>query len=112
MTDFIEACKLGNLDKAKSIVQANPEQNIHAESDFAFQLACMHGHLEVAQWLVNYVVSIKSPIDIHAESDFAFRWACWAGHLDLAQRQVVGEKLHRIDGHLVLPDKPADACDL
>ena len=56
-TLFIEACKNGNLDQAKKMTQDTETYggpiDIHAHSDFAFQMACYNGHLEIARWLVS-----------------------------------------------------------
>ena len=85
MNDFLEACRKGQLDQAKRIAQENPDLEIHTNEDEAFRWACSKGHLEVAQWLVDYATSIESPVDIHTYSDEAFRWACENGHLDVAR---------------------------
>ena len=87
-TQFIKACKNGDLDKAKRILKDNPTLNIHACSDFAFRLACGYGHLNIAQWLIDLSKDTETyggPIDIHAFSDFAFRVACYHGHFDIAR---------------------------
>jgi hypothetical protein len=44
-------------------------------------LACIYGHLDIAQWLYQ----IKPTIDISAFQEGAFRWACYKGHLEVAQ---------------------------
>jgi hypothetical protein len=54
--------------------------NISAYND-AFGLACVNGHLEVAQWLLQ----IKPNINISAENEYAFYFACFGGHLEVAQ---------------------------
>ena len=85
MSDFVEACEKGQLDQAKRIAQENPDLDIHTEEDEAFRLACLHGHFDVARWLVDYATSIESPVDIHAKEDLAFRSACFYGHIEVAR---------------------------
>ena len=85
MNDFLEACRKGQLDQAKGIAQENPDLDIHTNEDEAFRWACSKGHLDVAQWLVDYATSIESPVDIHTYEDLAFRRACMNGHLDVAR---------------------------
>jgi ankyrin repeat protein len=51
------------------------------ENEQAFRIACVYGHLKVAQWLYK----IKPTIDISAWNEWAFRWACVHGHLKVAR---------------------------
>jgi iron uptake system EfeUOB component EfeO/EfeM len=44
---FINACKNGQIEKAKRLVQDHHVYNISA-----FIFACVNGHLEIAKWLV------------------------------------------------------------
>ena len=82
---FIEACKRGFLAYAKYLFGAY-EIDIHANNDYAFQLSCENGHIEVAQWLILLGESNDyTKIDIHADNEYAFRWSCQYGHLELAQ---------------------------
>jgi hypothetical protein len=46
---------------------------------------CFHGYSEIAKWLYDLSLQIKSPIDIHQAEDIAFRECCGRGHLELAQ---------------------------
>lgn len=45
--DFINACKMGDLNLAIKIYSHNPI-NIHANNESAFCCACERGHIEVA----------------------------------------------------------------
>ena len=47
-----------------------------------FHTACEYGHLHIAQWLWDIAASEINP---HAEGDKAFRYACVNGCLDVAQ---------------------------
>ena len=76
---FINACKNGNLELAQQLFYNN---NITLEiNKLAFCLACYHGCLHVAQWLL----SVNPDINISARNEEAFRWACLNGHLHVAQ---------------------------
>jgi len=85
---FIVACKNGNLEKAKKMIEDNPTLNIRAKSYQAFRGACWYGHLHIAKWLIDLSKDTETfggPIDIHAEYDHVFRWACFNGYLDIAR---------------------------
>ena len=65
---FREACKHGNLEFAKWIIQIDRKCNIRAKNDEAFRFACLFASttekiLEIAQWLctlcANYSISIS-----------------------------------------------------
>ena len=49
---FAEACKTGNIDVAKLLLQLKPNINVSAKNEEAFRYACRNGHLHVAQWLL------------------------------------------------------------
>lgn len=63
--------------------------DIHAYSEYAFQLSCGEGHLEIAKWLIDVVdKGIQKnfmPINIHADDEYAFRVSCGNGHLEIAK---------------------------
>lgn len=44
-----------------------------------FRWSCIHGHLDVAKWLV----SIDASIDIHKDNEYIFRWCCRWGYLNV-----------------------------
>jgi len=77
---FTNACEGGDLEKAKELLENNPNINISAENEQAFRWACYNGQLHVAKWLL----SLKN-IDISTENELAFRWACYNGHLHVVQ---------------------------
>lgn len=78
---FQDACKTGNLKKAKQILKNNSNINISAYNERAFGFACEEGQLHVAQWLLQ----VKPNINISANNEFAFRYACANGHLHITQ---------------------------
>ena len=83
---FTEACRKGNLNLLKWMVNNDSENCINISGtrwnrEFPFKVACANGHLYVAKWLIE----IKPDIDISADSEDAFRYACREGHLDIAK---------------------------
>ena len=50
-----------------------------------FILTCVHGHLEMANWLFDFGIQFNMPVDLHAKNDDAFVSACIGGHLDVAK---------------------------
>jgi len=78
---FENACKNGELEKAKEILKNNSNINISAYDECAFEFACQNGHLNIAQWLLQ----VKSDINISADNEYAFTWTCENGHLRVAQ---------------------------
>jgi len=75
-TQFLNACKTGNLNKAKQIYLNNL-----IDEECAFLLACVKGQLHIAKWLLQ----IKPNINISVHNEEAFRCACESGHLHVAQ---------------------------
>lgn len=71
----------GNLRLLKVLVDSRtPDQ---ADQLNAFQIACQHGHLEVAQWLTKRFS--LTPANARASHNYALRQACGQGHLELVQ---------------------------
>jgi len=108
---FQNACRTGNLKKAKKLLKTNPNINISANDECAFRWACVKGRLHVSQWLLSlryinisfcdewafrwacvnghlnvaqWLLQVKPDIDISASNEWAFRWACKDGHLNTA----------------------------
>ena len=82
--DFIEACRVGDLDEAEALLKQGAD--IHAYEDCALIWAAEAGRLDVVKYLVEHGA------DIHAEDDWALRWAALFGHLDVVNylREVAG----------------------
>ena len=78
---FQNACKNGNLNKAKTLVTNNSNIDISFGYEMAFREACEYGHLNVAKWLLN----IKPNINTIAWQYYAFDMACLNGHLHVAK---------------------------
>jgi hypothetical protein len=87
---FVNFCSYGGLPGAQKYFKNNPHNIVEG-----FCLACAHGHLLVAQWLLQKENGI---IDI-TDYDWAFRNACENRHLEVAKWlfQVSKEKGQEID---------------
>jgi len=81
---FIIACSNKNILVAEYLYNKY-QINIHAGDEYAFQLSCKNGHLEITKWLRKKGIESNSPIDIHAGNKRAFRWSCKNGHLKVAK---------------------------
>lgn len=106
------ACKSGFFSLVKYLVNCNPL--LLSDKHNLFECACICGHLEIAQWLLNdcgigcsrtekyditfvdvcaggqlnvakWLLEIRPEIDIHYEEDGAFSYACEYGHLDVVK---------------------------
>lgn len=84
-------CKKGYLDYAISLIQRHQYIDIHNINEYAFQLACRSGNLDLCKWLINLDQTRK--IDIHTDGELAFIWSCKFGHIDIAKWLIdLGEK--------------------
>ena len=86
ITEFITACKNGNLYNILQLL-AKTHIQIHFDHDYGFRLACLYGHLHIVDYLVNlYTIKYDyNKIDIHAYSELGFRWACQNGHIHIIE---------------------------
>lgn len=73
-------CSTGNLIGAQEMFHLNFNIDI-LTNGYIFYLACVNGHLAVAQWLLE----VNPNINILAQNQKAFRYACQNGHLQVAQ---------------------------
>ena len=54
LNKFIEACKNGNIEIVKSIINLdNDKIDIHFNNDRAFRWACAKGHIEIVKLLLS-----------------------------------------------------------
>ena len=100
-----EACASGDRARVREVA-TTADVTLLSEM---LAVACGHGHLHIAEWLVGL-----GGVDIHAGGEHAFRQACGNGHLGVARWLVglggvdihaVGECAFRwacSNGHLVL----------
>lgn len=88
-TEFIIACKQGNLEKVRYCL-TSPEIEIHADihhtvanfSDYALKTACTHGFLDIVQYLLTSA-ELTEHANISSENNQALKAACSNGHLDI-----------------------------
>ncbi len=78
---FIELIEKGNFIEIQDYLNSNPSIDISAGNENAFCQACIHGHLEVAKWLLE----TKPNINIGICKNFSFHYACRFEHLEIAQ---------------------------
>ena len=65
------------LNVIKQLVKQGAD--VHADDDYALQLAASNGQLEVVKYLV------EQGADIHAWDDYALRWAAENGQLEVVK---------------------------
>lgn len=53
--------------------------------EWALQTCCTHGHLELAQWILQYCRDQQIPLNLHVDNEIAFVTSCQNGHLNIAQ---------------------------
>ena len=85
---FNNACKNGNIQKAKTLYKIRQDDetpiDIHAGDEEAFRWSCGNGHFKIAKWLYHLGQQPdETPIDIHARNDFAFCLGCGNGHFEI-----------------------------
>ena len=86
---LINACKAGDLNLVKSLVQSGA--NIHAQDNAALRWAAGKGHLDVVKHLV------EQGADIHAlDDDDALCWAAENGHLEIVNYLKLVKNLQKI----------------
>lgn len=79
MEEFIEACKNGNLEVVRLLLN-DPRVGPSAKDNYAIRLASYNGHLEVVRLLLS-----DSRVDPSARENFAIRWASERGHLEVVR---------------------------
>lgn len=82
LSGLLQAVQAGDLAAAQAAV-AN-SASVHAlEWSAPLQLACLEGHLEVAQWLHSVGAPLNATDSVKGEAPL--HHACSAGHLEIAQ---------------------------
>lgn len=81
--EFSDACELGYIDTVQVIWHFFQKHCdpiiINRYLEFGFISACLNGHLNIVQYLV------ELNTEIHSHNEEGFRMACWKGHLDIVQ---------------------------
>lgn len=83
------ACYHGKLAMLEWLLKIYPKFDIRGENDQCFHLACIGGHLHVAQYLLELSNQTDCPINIHFDSDRFFRAAVHRLRFDLAEWLIV-----------------------
>lgn len=78
---FETACKLGNIELAKTILFYCHIKDLEESLSPIFSLCCAKGQLHIAKWLID----LCPEINISRDNDYAFLNACSNGYLDIAQ---------------------------
>jgi hypothetical protein len=74
-----KVCKKGRLEILKWLLVSY--MDIEYDCDWAFEVACTNGHLEIAQCLYKY----KPDINMACESAIDYRTVCSRGYIDVAE---------------------------
>lgn len=83
---FLNACEKGNMIICNYLINKFNDIDIHVENEYAFQLSCEHGYLEISKWLVDLSLQKNFiPINIHANNEAAFQKSCMNNHLEVAK---------------------------
>lgn len=80
--NFGELYRTHNLDMVNALyaLQPNNTRNL-SEDEFAFQIVCRDGYLDIAKKLLE----LNPNINISAFNDYAFKNACRKGHLEIVE---------------------------
>lgn len=76
LCDFIDACEIGELEKAQHIFEKNPH---YINEQDNIMIPCSRGHLEMVKWLY----SVHKPDNLSIV--MACLYACENNHLDIVQ---------------------------
>ena len=94
-TEFINACKKGNLEVVKYLLtstELKDNADIHVDNDYGFRFACYYGKLEVVRYLLTST-DLKEHADIHANNDLGFTNACYNGYLEIIKYLLTSPEL-------------------
>lgn len=73
--------EVGNVMLLQILLHYDPEINLHAEAEYLLRHACLHGKIDI----VDYMLSHTDATDIEAEFGAALANAAYAGHLPTVQ---------------------------
>jgi len=87
MSDLIDACFYGDLDKVKSILN-KCDINTYRLYDQSFYQACYGNKTDVINYLLEFSEKNKYVINIHYNCDYIIGHFCKAGDLDMIKRLI------------------------
>jgi ankyrin repeat protein len=68
----------------KILLNNTQKIRIHGHHEYAFQMACNYGHIDIIKYLLNISEKYSSKkIDIHIQNDYIFNSACYHGNIDI-----------------------------
>lgn len=79
---FLKCCKSGQIDKLGTILEENPEINIHIQSEKAFRLSCENVHLNIAKYLWNHALKRNRKINVQCRNNICIRNLAKNGTVD------------------------------
>lgn len=82
-TQFVNACRNGDLQKAKHLLSTNHTINILENIKNEFKNACKNGYLHIAEWL--FSLKQNQYINMSIFDTETFVWTCGYGHLQVAK---------------------------
>lgn len=77
MTTLYLACKMGDLDVAKTFV-LRPDYDLHSAWDSPIHVACSNEHIHIVEWL----------IDSGVEPDCALYWGAYYGNFEIVNLAI------------------------
>lgn len=80
---FFELCETGNLEKLKKLNYNKID--IHDGYEYAFEMACENGHLDVVKYLIWLGENGHGKINIHDRYRSIFRYTCSNKHLSIVK---------------------------
>ena len=84
MNQLNDCCRIGNIEKLKSLLNDNPNINIHENEEWAFALGCYYGHIEFIKFLLNISQKYSGKkINIHIDKDYIAKIVYIKGNINI-----------------------------